>query len=189
MPTSENLGDVIAETESNIELITDPKVDNPILLPEPTIEVLDGHAHEENLRPHTPAISLVDLLLKYCEKIRRQLVLSDNLYRSVRHIHSKVQEFLACIFLASPVSIPNLSFSAKAPYFTLSRLSPAITITTMRKQGNWYLVLDMSDLHIFGLVEKFTRYRIAYSPSSDVIDFLLVVIHRWWIFLSENWWR
>lgn len=66
----ESLSDIVIETESSIELVTDLEIDDPIVLPEPTIEALNTHVHEENLRPCSHIVSLTHILLKYYEKIR-----------------------------------------------------------------------------------------------------------------------
>lgn len=70
MLASKNLDNIIVETESNIELVTYPEIDDPIFFTEPTTETLNNHVHEENLRHSTPVVSLPHLLLKYYQKIR-----------------------------------------------------------------------------------------------------------------------
>lgn len=70
MLTFESLGDVILETEFDMEFVIDLEIDDLIFLSEPTTELFNSHIYEENLRPSTSAVSLAHLLLKYWEKIR-----------------------------------------------------------------------------------------------------------------------
>lgn len=69
---SESLDDIIVETESSIEFVTDPKVDDLMILLELTTEVLNIHVHD-NLKSST----LIVLLLIYCSNTVRK---SDDIY-------------------------------------------------------------------------------------------------------------
>lgn len=69
MPASKKTSDVMDQTKSHIELVTNPELDDQSLLPEPNTEALNSHLHEESLKPITPSILLAPHMLKYHEKI------------------------------------------------------------------------------------------------------------------------
>lgn len=128
------LNDIKIETESNVELVTNPKISNPIFLPEPNTKALISHIHKKNMRTSTPAVSLDDLLFKYREKIRWRMMLSKNSYKYIIEIHGKMHEFLAenYVFLASPAPILS-PFFAEATYFNISPNLPWILLSPLWK--------------------------------------------------------